>query len=322
MNAGLAALDIGASKIDALSFRSSEVMSARVELHEEASLADDLSTLRRCLALLRLPSGGTVVAAFPGLMRNGRVLRWPNRPSWAGLELVGILREHLGATHVVIEDDASTGALASRYLFPEASSWMYVNVGSGVGSGIVLDGELWRGETGGSGELGHMNAERGSRIACSCGRLGCLQLFASGRGMWDRLLERDPGYRRHGSLRGLLESEARHDTAVQTVLVRGAELLAWAVDLASDLLDLRRLHFGGSVLSSVCFREALERALPVREAGLRTLAREVRIAPRLNASLVGAAWHAAAQTDLQGREREHVDRWLREQIERSRADAA
>ena len=79
---------------------------------------------------------------------------------------------------------ASTGAAAGR----GCASLALLTLGTGVGGGLVLGGELWRGADGMAGEVGHLTVEPGGR-PCRCGNLGCLEAYASATGIVDRYRE-------------------------------------------------------------------------------------------------------------------------------------
>jgi len=63
------------------------------------------------------------------------------------------------------------------------SSAVMFTLGTGVGGGVVIDGKIVAGANGGAGEIGHMTVEPGERVACSCGKYGCLEQYASANGI-------------------------------------------------------------------------------------------------------------------------------------------
>ncbi|MBD1379278.1 ROK family transcriptional regulator [Metabacillus arenae] len=79
-----------------------------------------------------------------------------------------------------IDNDANVFALAEKWvgIGREYRNFIGVTVGAGVGSGIVIDNMLFRGDFGGAGELGHITIYQGDRL-CYCGQRGCLELYAS-----------------------------------------------------------------------------------------------------------------------------------------------
>lgn len=110
---------------------------------------------------------------------HGVVVVSPNLPL-VDFPLVKVLRERLGLP-VFLENDANAALLG------EAASGAAVGMrhvvlltlGTGVGGGVLVNGELYRGASGAAGELGHMTVVRGG-LACRCGGRGCLEMYASG----------------------------------------------------------------------------------------------------------------------------------------------
>jgi glucokinase len=85
----------------------------------------------------------------------------------------------------VLENDANVAAWA-EFRFGAArhadDSMVLITVGTGIGGGVVLNGKLWRGENGIAGELGHIQSVPDGH-PCGCGRLGCLEQYASGNAL-------------------------------------------------------------------------------------------------------------------------------------------
>lgn len=104
--------------------------------------------------------------------------------------------EALCGVPVFVENDANAAAWAeaitSRYT---DSSLLFLAVGTGLGSGFVIDGQVMRGPSGRGTELGHIVVDRSSGIRCSCGLVGCVEVLASGRALQEvgrKLVRRCP----------------------------------------------------------------------------------------------------------------------------------
>jgi predicted NBD/HSP70 family sugar kinase len=84
---------------------------------------------------------------------------------------------------VVVDNDANAVALAELWFGGEdvrkARNFILVFVGEGIGTGIIIDGEVYRGEKGAAGEFGHMYVSDNAPVACSCGRSDCWEAHAS-----------------------------------------------------------------------------------------------------------------------------------------------
>lgn len=86
---------------------------------------------------------------------------------------------------VVVDNDANAAALAALWFgsseVTEARDFIMVLVAEGVGTGIVFDGQIYRGEGGAAGEFGHMIVGEHAPVACSCGNYECWEAFSSER---------------------------------------------------------------------------------------------------------------------------------------------
>lgn len=100
--------------------------------------------------------------------------------AWRGVDLRGELQDRLDLP-VVIENDANAAAWG-EFRFgagEDVDDLLLVTVGTGVGGGLVLDGELYRGAFGAGAEIGHMRVVPGGHV-CGCGKRGCFEQYGSG----------------------------------------------------------------------------------------------------------------------------------------------
>jgi len=157
----------------------------------------------------------------PGLVdRSGSVLYAPNM-GWRNVPL----REALDrAFHVpvLIDNEANVGALGEQKygIGRGISNMVYVSVGIGIGTGLILHRELYKGASGFSGELGHLSVEAHGK-PCRCGNRGCWELYASEQA----LLERAAELGRPGDLDALLAAAAEGDAEVRALLAGIGEYL-------------------------------------------------------------------------------------------------
>ena len=96
------------------------------------------------------------------------------------LDLGALLASRLGRA-VVVENDVNAAALGAFHLLgdPRLRSMAYLNLGTGLAAGLVLDGRVWRGSRGVAGEIGHIPVDPQGEL-CRCGQRGCLETLASG----------------------------------------------------------------------------------------------------------------------------------------------
>lgn len=116
---------------------------------------------------------------IPGISDGqGRVLFAPNL-GWENVPLGPAIEEAFGVP-VVIDNEANAGAVGELQFGTgqAADNLVYLSIGSGIGTGIVLNKELYRGSSGFSGEFGHTSIELEGK-PCRCGNRGCWELYAS-----------------------------------------------------------------------------------------------------------------------------------------------
>lgn len=92
------------------------------------------------------------------------------------------------ALPVLVENDANLMAYAEqRRGYPDCAAFLLVKVSTGIGAGVVVDGEMYRGIDGGAGDIGHIRLLDHPDARCRCGNHGCLAAVASGRALAERL---------------------------------------------------------------------------------------------------------------------------------------
>jgi len=123
-----------------------------------------------------------VVDNLTGVIKD----RCPNIPGWEGTELGAYLKEHLN-TDVYIDNDANAMALGELRFGAgrRFNSAICITVGSGIGGGIIIDRQLWRGSTFSAGEIGHIVIDFNGP-QCRCGNWGCLEVFCSSSALIER----------------------------------------------------------------------------------------------------------------------------------------
>jgi len=216
-----------------------------------------------------LPVRGIGVGV-PGLMdRSGRLALAPNL-GWQGVSIRPLLQADLAAP-VYVDNDANAAAMAERLFGAcrHSGHFVYLSCHSGLGGGLFLEGRLYRGHAGFSGEFGHTVVAPGGR-PCGCGRRGCLETYASEAGILLSLAERGLAF---DDLPEVAEAAGRRDPAVLDVLEEVGTALGTALGTLVNLLNPEMVVLGGTLANVFpWFTEALHRALdahamaPHREA--------------------------------------------------------
>lgn len=133
-----------------------------------------------------------VGVGVPGVIQSDRgiVVKSPNFPDWNNLPIKDSLEKALNLP-VTVENDANAAALGEQWRGAGCGikSMILLTLGTGVGGGIILNNQIWQGADGMAGELGHMTIIPDGR-RCGCGNTGCLEMYASARGIVQSYRER------------------------------------------------------------------------------------------------------------------------------------
>lgn len=127
---------------------------------------------------------GIGIGAPNGNHNTGAIALAANLP-WTGiLPIVAKLQKFFPSTCIVLDNDANAAAIGEMIYGGAAKmrDFLFVTLGTGVGSGFVANGEMIYGHDGLAGELGHVIVEKNGR-ECGCGRCGCLETYASAPGI-------------------------------------------------------------------------------------------------------------------------------------------
>jgi len=136
--------------------------------------------------------------SVPGLVdqKLGRIFHIPYF-DWRDWDICQRLETETGIS-VTVENDANATALAELWFGQEkvrkTDTFVMVLVGEGIGTGIIFDGQVYRGEKGAGGEFGHMIAGENAPVECSCGSRECWEAYASEKAIierYERLLKQD-----------------------------------------------------------------------------------------------------------------------------------
>lgn len=240
-------LDIGGTKIDAVAVSAAGEIIGRVR--RPTGRGDDavVAGIADAVALLAADAGFAIAdvssagVGIPGVVdvNSGRVLHAVN----LGVESLDLAdrAQHALGIPFRIENDVKAAALGAAALSGHGRSMAYLNLGTGVAAGIVIDGRIWRGARGTAGEVGHLSVDPRGRV-CGCGQRGCVETFCGGGALaraWGR-----PGAH---PVRDILDAAEAGDPdalALRADLFFGA---AAAVRILVLSADVDTVIFGGGI---------------------------------------------------------------------------
>ncbi len=143
-------------------------------------LIQKLADSDRKAASARIFGVGIAVAGLVDFEHN--IIEYSPDFKWHNVDIVGELRKKID--YPIIFDNVTRLMALGGLSYGKgmkSNNFICINVGYGIGSGVIVDGELLRGARGFAGEFGHITAERDSKIQCSCEKYGCLEALASGK---------------------------------------------------------------------------------------------------------------------------------------------
>jgi glucokinase len=215
---------------------------------------------------------------------------------------------------VFIDNDANLGALAEHACgqMRNVRNFLYLTVSTGIGGGLILDGELYRGERGLAGEIGHtLVQENGPR--CTCGKSGCLEAFASGTSLARKAREEITQGNKKGNnvlklvggrienitARTLLKAAQMGDPFSLQLFQGAGKYLGIAIAQAVLLLDLERVVIGGGVANAgkILFDPIQDTLNPLLLPERREAVRVIRSRLGDRAGLLGAIALAQRRID-------------------------
>jgi predicted NBD/HSP70 family sugar kinase len=174
-----------------------------------------------------------VAVSVPGLIDRmvGRVVRSPNL-GWSDVPVRSILEKELGLP-VHVENDANAAALSELWYGPmevwSAHCMLFVLIVEGIGTGLILNGELYIGSRIGMGGFGHISLDPvGPR--CSCGNVGCWEALGSDRAALTRFRDScGEAGRQVNSVRDLVDLAHAGDECARNELLRTASLIGCGI---------------------------------------------------------------------------------------------
>lgn len=234
-----------------------------------------------------IDSENGVVVSFP---RPGQMAEWKNVP------LREMLKEEFGLASLVEDSVRAIASAEQRFgLGRKAHDFVYIDVGMGIGAGIILNGKLYRGPGGAAGEFGHMTVEENGPLCC-CGNHGCVETVASctaiiqaarsaiEHGVDSKIRELVNGDLRRISVELIVEAAQQNDSLAFRVLHEAVSHIGIALADVVNLLNPSLVIFGGplfraappllELLKQVIKQRALERSANQVQLRVSTLGSE------------------------------------------------
>ncbi|NLC98572.1 MAG: ROK family protein, partial [Actinomycetales bacterium] len=178
-------MDIGGTKTAAIVIDDNGTIGSTVTVPTTQGNEGVLQTAEKVIQMLADETGcdassfASVGIGVPGQVdRDLGEVRYAHNLGIESLALAPLLSKRTGL-QVSLDNDVTAAAIGATHLMQLSGPVAYVNLGTGLSAGIVLDGHPWRGARGLAGEVGHLAVDSRMR-PCPCGQRGCLETVASG----------------------------------------------------------------------------------------------------------------------------------------------
>ncbi|WP_051259345.1 ROK family transcriptional regulator [Schaalia suimastitidis] len=178
-------------------------------------------------------------------------------PGWDGFPISQHLSENLGVP-VVIENDADMMALGEHIAHPHLRHTLTVKAGSGLGVGIVIDGQVHRGATGAAGDISHVRRASYGNMPCACGNKGCLATIVAGAALLERW-QRESG--NDGDLEQMMRAARNGEVHATNILREAGEHLGDALCAVASFFNPEALFLAGLLSSADAFVASVRASL-------------------------------------------------------------
>jgi fructokinase len=244
-----AGVDLGGTKVEVCIVDETRRILSRKRVPSEPDRGKE-RVVKNILDLIAEAAGGRSLEAVgmgtPGTYHPADDIMYgaPHTPLYEKPGLISLLRRRLSVP-LIIDNDANCLALAEFFAQCHGlyRSVMAVILGTGMGSGLILDNKLYRGPNGNAGEIGHTTIDIHGR-RCECGRRGCAEAYLSGPSL----------SRRYQELSGeSLDPREIHlkyeqgDEAARTLFEESFRVMGEVFANAVNTLDLEAIILGGGV---------------------------------------------------------------------------
>lgn len=246
----------------------------------------------------------SISIGIPGIVdsNKGILTQAPNIRDVENYPLKDVIEKELANSfEVYLENDANCAAVGEYWkgAGKGSGSMVMLTIGTGLGGGLVFGGELWRGEDGMAGEIGHIVIDPEGPL-CSCGSHGCLESYVSARALYrmvknnGELSQYFSGREYHEIPKILMDmADSGNKSAIDLWKDTGFRL---GIGLATlvNLLNIEKIIIGGGI--SNAWHLFIEQAKgELLKRGLRAPAERVEINRGIlvdDAGILGAAWLA------------------------------
>ncbi len=235
--------------------------------------------------------------------KKGTVTSAPNFAEWDRVNVKQLLSRKF-KTRIELDNDANCAALGELHfgIGKKIKSFVMITLGTGVGGGIVVNGKLIRGESGGAGEIGHISIDYQGPL-CKCGQRGCIEAYAGNNYIKQRTVQKLHEYSESIIIdlvqndlnkiepKIIFEASVNGDELANKILSDTGKYIGIGLASVINILDIKTFIIGGgiSAAGSVLI-DSIENS--IKEHGIKEIVKDVKVYPaklKNKAGILGAA---------------------------------
>lgn len=231
---------------------------------------------------------------------RGQLVNPPLMPDWGGFSIRDYLREDYAAP-VFVDNDVNLMALGELWRLQRGlQNFLVIKIGTGIGCGIVVHGEVYRGANGSAGDVGHICVDRSGPL-CHCGNRGCVEAMAGAQAISRMAAEaanegRSPLLTERLARQGVLTAEdvaqasRAGDAAANAIIQRAGNLVGEMLASVVNFFNPSNVFIAGRIASmGPLFLASVRQSVYQRSLALSTRQLEIQYTPLADdAGLVGA----------------------------------
>lgn len=206
---------------------------------------------------------GVIASPGPLDVKSGKIV-YVATMDWKNVPIVKLFEEKFKMPFKLLNDCDAGGLGVWKYCgFSDYDNLAYLSISTGIGGGVVVDGKLLTGK-GNAGQFGHIPV-CGEGIKCGCGKIDCLELYASGSGIENRYRQKTGNML---SCKDISTLARNGDVVARSLFDDAGDKLVFALQSVIANLDPEIVVFGGSVCNDKdLFLPKIEKSLPNLKIG-------------------------------------------------------
>ncbi len=181
-----------------------------------------------------------------GILSKTKKIKYAPFTSWKDIDLKTIIEDYTGI-ETYVENEANISALGEHVVYAEQDNLISLNIGIGVGMGIIIDNKLYTGENGYAGEIGHtIIVPNGKK--CVCGNFGCLETYISDPALLSRYFELS---HEQITMTELIKRYKKQNEYAINVYNEFVEILSLTINNISQILNPKTIVINSKIVENI-----------------------------------------------------------------------